>query len=164
MSVTAPVSEAPPVVVEHVTNQMLAQLQRPKDGVLFARGWLQGRLRADGFRVVCARMASGSSARGWPQGRMVRVVYMPACGCLRVVCGWPGEVIRHPCLGAEADPPDVSEDHQSFLCYRTSTRWSMSLSSSLCWLHGCRLCRRQSRFHGLQIVENIVEIFDIQTS
>ena len=28
----------------------------------------------------------------------------------------------------------------------------------------CRLCRRQSRFHGLQIVEDIVEVFDIQTS
>ena len=28
----------------------------------------------------------------------------------------------------------------------------------------CRLCRRQSRFHGLQIVGDIVEVFDIEIS
>ena len=77
MSVTAPVSEAPPVVVEHVGLLVIPFLHEPDAGaascVKQLKGLLtEGRLRADGLRVVCVRMSSGSSADG-----------------LRVVCGWP---------------------------------------------------------------------------
>ena len=83
-------------------------------------------------------MASGSSACGWPQGR------------LRMAPKKRGH--RHLCLGAVADPLDVSDGHR---CPWSSRLW---------WLHMCRLCRRQARFHGLQIVANIVEILDFQAS
>ena len=58
----------------------------------------------------------------------------------RVDCGWP--VV--PRNGSSTDGPWSSTDGRG--------------------KHRCRMCRRQSRFHGLQIVENIVEVFDIQTS
>ena len=44
-----------------------------------------------------------------------------------------------------------------FYSCSTSTRWSMSLLFSSCWFHRCRLWRRPA-FHGLLIVENIVEV------
>ena len=62
----------------------------------------------------------------------------------RVVYGWPVVVCgcsRVPKNGSSADGLWSSTDGRG--------------------KHRCKLCRRQSRFHGLQIVENIVEIFDI---
>ena len=44
-----------------------------------------------------------------------------------------------------------------FYSCSTSTRWSMSLLCWSCWFHRCRLWRRPT-IHGLQIVENIVEV------
>ena len=51
-------------------------------------------------------------------------------------------------LGKVLDGPEVSEDDRDSLCFRSSTRWSMSSTSRLCWFHRGRLWR-QSRFHGL---------------
>ena len=75
MSVTAPVSEAPPVVVEHVGLLVIPFLHEPDAGAASCVEELKGlktdcRPRADGLRVNC----------GWPM-----VVY----GWPVVVYGWP---------------------------------------------------------------------------
>ena len=69
------------------------------------------------------------------RGSPKRVVY----GWPVVVCGWRGV----PKNRSSTDGPWSSTDGRG--------------------KHRCRLCRRQSRFHGLQILENIIEIFDVQT-